>query len=265
MGAAARVLRTIRSDLPLQDLIWSLRRCVGSLRNRRRENEAVENMAGDPVTARVVTIIPTYRRPELLGAAVASALEQGVDDHAVVVVSDGAPVTAELPDDPRVHVMVLGENIGIAGIVRNIGIRCSRSEYIAFLDDDNQWRPGHLTSLLAALEEGAAIAYSGLIRVLPDGREYDRVLVDFDRRRLRTENYIDINTVAVRRAGAPLFSRRRREALEAPGEDWTFAWRMTRRAHVATVPECSVRYLINPQSYFWPGFAEHADQQLQVD
>ena len=48
----------------------------------------------------VTTVIPTYRRPEQLVAAVESALDQTVRDHRVIVVDDGAGLPP-LPQDPR--------------------------------------------------------------------------------------------------------------------------------------------------------------------
>jgi len=40
------------------------------------------------------------------------------------------------------------------------GIDLAKGEYIAYLDDDNSWRSGHVRALVAALEEtGAGFAY----------------------------------------------------------------------------------------------------------
>lgn len=239
---------------------YSARRLRTVVRNRRRERHEVERASTRSISANIVTIIPTYRRPDLLRAAVLSALSQDVADHALVVISDGEPVDADLPDDPRLHVIQLSRNTGVAGIVRNVGIRCSTSRYIAFLDDDNEWMPGHLNALVRALDTGAHLAYTGVIRVLPDGREYDRLVEPYVRRSLRHGNYIDVNTMGVRRVGNVYFSRRLRHRLEMPGEDWVYAWRQSRRGRVVQVPECSVRYLINPNSYFWPGFAASASR-----
>jgi len=237
---------------------YSVLRAHTVVANRLRERQEVRRLSSRTVRADVVTIIPTYRRPELLRAAVVSALAQDVADHAVIVVSDGEQVHASLPDDPRLHVLELSRNTGVAGVVRNIGIRCSRSRYVAFLDDDNEWMPGHLAAIVTALDTGAHIAYTGVVRVLPGGREFDRLAEPYVRRTLRHRSYIDVNTMGVHRHGNICFSRRRRYPQEMPGEDWVYAWRQSRRGSVVQLPECSVRYLINPDSYFWPGFAEFA-------
>lgn len=258
---ARRAVDATTGPLVLREWWHTSRGLPSIVRNRLTERDELRRLPA-PIVADVVTVIPTYRRPELLAKAVASALAQDVPRHAVVVVSDGEPLTGELPDDPRLHTIVLRRNVGVAGVVRNIGIRASRSPFVAFLDDDNEWLAGHLAPLLDALRCGASFAYSGAIRVLPDGRELDRLASPFDRDRLRHENFVDINTVAVQRGRSIRFSRRRRRPLEVPGEDWVFVWRRSRHRTITALPECTVRYLINPASYFWPGHAEFAETVL---
>ena len=127
----------------------------------------------------VVTVIATYRRPEGLQAAVDSALAQTVTDHLVVVVDDGGGLP-ELPADERVLAIALRRNYGCLGMVRNIGMRVTRSKYVAFLDDDNTWTPRHLEVSLEAHRDGADVTYTALHRVRPDGSTFDMFSVPFD-------------------------------------------------------------------------------------
>jgi hypothetical protein len=129
---------------------------------------------------------------------------------------------------------------------------------VAFLDDDNVWLPGHLRGLVEALDRGNRLAYSDVVRVRDDGVVFDRLEESFSRSELRHRNYIDISSVAVRRTGGIRFSRRPRKPKEMPGEDWVYLWRRSRRGGVAHVSQCTVQYLINPESYFWPGFSDFA-------
>ncbi|MEV4196467.1 glycosyltransferase family A protein, partial [Streptomyces toxytricini] len=126
-----------------------------ALRLRRLEDAETARLAallGRPPAALVATVIATHRRPEALRAAVRSALAQTVRDHVVMVVDDGAGLPP-LPADPRLFAVSLARNTGTAGVVRNVGIRLSRSRYVAFLDDDNLWEHDHLEQALAVLEQ----------------------------------------------------------------------------------------------------------------
>lgn len=233
-----------------------------ALAARRAEDAEVARLAGrlPPLPpARVATIIATYRRPELLARAVRSALAQGVRDQVVLVVDDAGGLS-ELPGDPRLHTCSLSANTGVAGVVRNVGIRLTRSTYVAFLDDDNEWEPHHLEVALAALEDGPAgerpgIVYTAVRRNLPDGRQLDVLSTPFDRRLLARESYVDTNALVIRRFPGLHFSRLSRSREVRPIEDWELVYRLSRRQRVLHVPVPTVRYLVNPDSYWsdWTG------------
>jgi len=77
----------------------------------------------------------------------------------VIVVIDGPdPMTetalAEIHDD-RVHIFLLAVNVGGAE-ARNIGVRAARGEWIAFLDDDDEWIPQKISQQLAAAQASEA-------------------------------------------------------------------------------------------------------------
>jgi glycosyltransferase involved in cell wall biosynthesis len=223
---------------------------------RRFEDAEVARLAAesDPLPeARVATVLITYRRPEALRQAVRSALAQTVPDH-VVIVMDDAGGLADLPADPRLRVCSLSVNSGAPSVVRNIGIRLTRSSYVAFLDDDNEWEPDHLELALAALEAGPApdrpdLVYTALRRVFPDGRELDILSVPFDRRLLARHAFVDTNALVIRRCQHLRFTRRLFSARRPP-DDWELVWRMSRKHRVAHVPAPTVRYLCNPDSYY---------------
>ena len=96
---------------------------------------------------RVSVVIPTRGRPELAERAVRSVLAQSFEDFEMVVVVDGPD--QETVDalrrfrDDRLHIVHLGENVG-GSEARNIGVRFARSEWIALLDDDDEWYPDKL-------------------------------------------------------------------------------------------------------------------------
>ncbi len=204
-----------------------------------------------PPSALVATVIATHRRPEALRAAVCSALDQTVRDQVVIVVDDGAGLP-ELPDDARLFAVSLARNTGVAGVVRNVGIRLTRSRYVAFLDDDNLWEPDHLERALAVLEapDGPDGVYTALRRVLPDGSEQDVLSVPYDRRRAAREAFLDTNAFVARRNRSLHFSRLRRTPEVLPREDWELIRRYGRGHRVLHVPHPTVRYLMNPASFY---------------
>jgi glycosyltransferase involved in cell wall biosynthesis len=103
----------------------------------------------------ISAVIPTRNRPNLVLRAVQSALEQTYPRVEVVVVVDGpdhATVQAlQALQDTRVRVIALPENVG-GSEARNTGLREARGEWIALLDDDDEWLPQKLERQMAAAE-----------------------------------------------------------------------------------------------------------------
>jgi len=101
----------------------------------------------------VSVVIPTRARPEVLQRAVRSSLGQTLELVEVIVVIDGDDpktiVALELlQHDMRLRIVALPQSVGAAE-ARNVGVRAARSEWIAFLDDDDEWLPRKLEVQLA--------------------------------------------------------------------------------------------------------------------
>ena len=95
----------------------------------------------------VSAVICTLNRPILVLRAVNSIRAQTFRDLEIIVVIDGpnAATRESLAtiDDPRLRVVQNPTNVGISN-ARNIGIRESCGEWIAMLDDDDEWLPEKL-------------------------------------------------------------------------------------------------------------------------
>jgi len=95
----------------------------------------------------VSVIIPTRDRPNLVGRAVGSVLNQTLDAIEVIVIIDGldeATLKVLLQiDDSRLRVKMLPSSLRVGG-ARNMGVNEARSQWIAFLDDDDEWFPKKL-------------------------------------------------------------------------------------------------------------------------
>jgi hypothetical protein len=224
---------------------------IAQFESREVARLSAQQTSGPP-SARVACIIPTYRRPQGVVASIQSILAQDFQDFVVIVVDDGGGLP-ELPSDPRILAVSLSRNSAIAGLVRNVGMRLSRSEFIAFLDDDNTWTPQHLSVALPALERGADLIYTAVRRRLPDGSEHDVLSSPFDRRRFADEtSWVDTNAMVLRRSACKPWSRLPRTKATFPKEDWEFVWRISRSAKVEHIPIPTVEYLMNPDTFYSP-------------
>jgi glycosyltransferase involved in cell wall biosynthesis len=110
----------------------------------------------------ISVVIPTRNRPGFVLRAVESARRQTYRPIQIVVVVDG-------PDEPSVkalegiqdehlRIVALRENVG-GSEARNTGVRESSGEWIAFLDDDDEWLPEKLEKQMA-MAQGLSNKYS---------------------------------------------------------------------------------------------------------
>src|SRR3712207_6838988 len=112
--------------LPLRDVLLRAPRVHLALFWTAWEHSEVRRLrkvVGPLPEATVALVIPTFRRPELLRQALASALDQKYRDFTVIVVvdDDDPRQVAGLPEDPRVHVVLLRRHTGVLGVVNNVG------------------------------------------------------------------------------------------------------------------------------------------------
>ncbi len=110
----------------------------------------------------VSIIIPTYNRAAALPRAVESVLAQTYQNWELLVIDDGST------DNTREALKNYGSQLRYyyqpnkgAGTARNLGIKHSRGEYIAFLDSDDLWLPHKLETQMKLYEEDAACAIVG--------------------------------------------------------------------------------------------------------
>lgn len=142
----------------------------------------------------VSVVTPSRNREEELLRAVRSVVRQdypGSIEH--VIVGDNHPTLEELRNEiiqinPNASIYNLhneDEYRSADGLIavytpsrssyaRNYGILRAAGRYIAHLDDDNEFEPEHISSLVTVLEANPEIgvAYSGRKLVWPDGSQY---------------------------------------------------------------------------------------------
>lgn len=148
---------------------------------------SAETQSAEPSVC-VSVVIPTHNRPEPVVKAVASVLRQDFADLEVIVVIDGEDqkTRANLQNvsDPRLTVVDLAINVGGAE-ARNVGVRAAKGEWVAFLDDDDEWLPRKLSRQIVTARRHHAtwpVVSSRLIVRTPMG-ESTRPIRSYDPRK----------------------------------------------------------------------------------
>lgn len=118
---------------------------------------------------KVSVIIPTHNRPELLARALKSVYNQTFTDFEVLVVDDGSNPRAESAlanflTKSNFKYIETAKNQGGA-VTRNVGIKAATGDYLAFLDDDDEWLEDKLAKQVAALDQSpdeVSLVFSGV-------------------------------------------------------------------------------------------------------
>ena len=117
---------------------------------------------------RVSVILPVFNGRRFLLDSVRSVLAQSLPPCELIVVDDGSTdgSLAELegflermPAAPF-PVRVLRQANAGQSAARNLAARQAEGEYLAFLDQDDQWHPQHLEHLLAPFAEDPAVGWA---------------------------------------------------------------------------------------------------------
>jgi glycosyltransferase involved in cell wall biosynthesis len=202
------------------------------------------------MTPRVSVIIPCYNSTAYVADAVRSALAQDYPSVRVIVVNDGstddfAGVIAPFRD--RIEV-IDQENRGLPA-ARNRGIDDSESEYIAYLDADDEWAPTKLSREVEFLEShpGHALVHTRVCYI-----DHTGAVLDLPERRdpaqgeawqqLADRNSIIVSSVMHRRS--VLGDHRFEPSLRAC-EDWDLWLRLARRGPVGFLPEVLTAYRLH--------------------
>ena len=201
----------------------------------------------------VSVVIPTLHRPKLLLRAVDSVLLQTHREIELIIVVDGPDAdtvdAARSVNDRRLRIIVNPQSLTAAGS-RNVGATHAAGEWIAFLDDDDEWLPAKLERQIAFAAGRPPALVSCLSRVVTPTTTYiwPQAIYDnstpideylFDRRSLfMGASFIQTSSHLLPRR---LFDKVRfnRESLH---DDWEFLLRLSKQAgaRIETVPEVLV-------------------------
>lgn len=217
------------------------------------------------MTPELSVVVPTYRRPGLLGRLLASLREQVLDPgrFEIIVVDDHSGdetervLTGAEDGMPHLRPVAQPRNLGPAA-ARNRGVEEARAQLILFLDDDISAPPGLVGGHLTAHEETkdpqlgilGRVDWHPDLRVTPFMRWVDRSGLQFGYETWLREGWVDPPYAAFYTANLSL---PRRLILDAGGfderfpypayEDMELAWRLTQRGfHMEYRPQLLVHH-----------------------
>jgi glycosyltransferase involved in cell wall biosynthesis len=236
-------------------------------------------------------VIPTYNRLSLIGPAIDSALAQDVADLEVMVVDDGSTdatlqwLAAHYAGRP-VRGLRNTRSKGPAG-GRNTGILAAQGEFIALLDSDDAFLPGHLSQALAAFEthpelgvvfgraryerNGQAEGYMGplfdrKLGLAPQQHANEDITLftpGFFAHLLQYGCWFNLSTVVLRTAAARELMN---ETLRI-SEDYEFWVRLSRQHRFACLHRPQIRYALHDDNISFEAAgsaADHAPRLLQA-
>lgn len=98
----------------------------------------------------ISVVIPLFNKETYIARAINSVLSQTYRDFEIIVINDGSTdKSAEVVrsfSDSRIR-LINQKNNGVS-FTRNQGVKCAQSNFVAFLDADDEWMPTHLETLL---------------------------------------------------------------------------------------------------------------------
>lgn len=136
----------------------------------------------------VSAIITTYKRePVVLIKAISSVLNQTYSVCEIIVVDDNPNdsvfssqiIEALKPYKQIIYIKQDGNKGACAA--RNLGIRNSKGDYIAFLDDDDEWLPGKIEAQIALFDEEnvGLVSCCGFVKDSESGKQEDYYNMDY--------------------------------------------------------------------------------------
>ncbi len=200
----------------------------------------------------VSVIIPSFNRANKIQRAIESVLDQTYKDFELIVVDDAS--TDETPEvvnrfnDERIRYHRNDSNLGGAAS-RNVGIKISKNDFIAFLDDDDEWLPTKLEKQVNMLKEADSSycgVYTGLEKIL-DGQVISKKISRkegelFDD--LLRENIIGSTSVVLLKKGHVIEVGSFTEGLPA-SQELELYLRLAKKYKFKCIPEPLVRYYVH--------------------
>ena len=105
----------------------------------------------------VDVILPNYNKSEFLEEAINSVISQSYKNWNLLIIDDSSndasnKIILKYKNEQNIKIILLKKNKGVA-FCRNLGVRISKSKYIAFIDSDDYWTKDKLSEQINFMEK----------------------------------------------------------------------------------------------------------------
>lgn len=163
----------------------------------------------------VSIIMPCYNAERYVAQSIESVLAQTYDNWELLITDDGSTdksveiVSKYCTKDDRITILVPDEHQGIAR-TRNMSISRAKGRFVAFLDNDDLWKPEKLEKQINfMLEKGIGFSYTSYELIDKEGITKDKVIKTrgiVDYKKYLRNTIIGCGTVVIDRAVVGHFS-----------------------------------------------------------
>lgn len=212
-------------------------------------NSVVQLIAKQPL---VSVIIPTKDRPEMLTQAIQSVLNQTFTELEIIVVNDGGVDVQSVISRLNTNGNIVYKKHDRAierSAARNTGISAARGKYIAYLDDDDNYYPNHIETLVKFLENSEyKIAYTDAAMVQQEKQNGEYVTLH---RSVPYSLDFDKDKILVSNCTPNLCLMHEKSCLDEVGlfdetlsthEDWDLIIRLSRKFDIAHIKETTCEF-----------------------
>jgi len=204
----------------------------------------------------ISVIIPTWNRKLLLLEAVKSVLEQSYKVKEIIICDDGSTDgTRKLIKNKfknhKIVKYIYTKHVGLPGIVRNIGIKKSSGNWVAFLDSDDIWYKDKLKKQIELIYKYNCKAIcTNVLQVnsfiSKEEVLYSKNLMKLNFKKLLKKNLIHTSTVLIKKQilnKVNYFSENKGLVV---GEDYNLWLKISLNTIFYYTPEILIRYNNNP-------------------
>lgn len=114
----------------------------------------------------ISVVIPTFNRPSFIERACNTVINQSYKNTEIIIVDDASEVSYEKALEKIDNIdfkYVKHTKNGGGSAARNTGIANANGDFIAFLDDDDEWFPKKLERQLSSLNDNCKASHCGYI------------------------------------------------------------------------------------------------------